>query len=75
MLVRGHRCPVMGRITMDTTMVDVTDIPGVRIGEDVALLGQQGGDSIDVYEIARWAGTVSYEVTCGISKRVPRFVV
>lgn len=72
MLVRGHRCRVVGSITMDVTMLDVTDLPGVRAGEGVTMLGAQGLDRIDLHEMARWSGTISYEVTCGVSKRVPR---
>ncbi len=72
MLVRGHRCPVVGNITMDLSMVDVTDLPDAREGERVTLLGSQGREHIDVYELAEWAGVIPYEVTCGISKRVPR---
>jgi len=72
MLVRGHRCRVVGNITMDVTMLDVTDLPGVRAGEAVTMLGSQGGGRIDLHEMARWSGTLSYEVTCGVSKRVPR---
>jgi alanine racemase len=74
-LVRGHRCPIVGNITMDLSMVDVTDLPDAREGERVTLLGQQGRDSIDVYELAEWAGVIPYEITCGISKRVPRHLV
>ncbi len=72
MLVRGHRCDVVGAITMDVCMLDVTDLPDVRVGEEVTLLGRQGAGAIDLYELAQWAGTVPYEITCGISKRVPR---
>jgi alanine racemase len=72
MLVRGHRCRVLGNITMDVSMLDVTDLPGVRPGEEVTLLGRQGTQTIDLHEMARWSGTLTYEVTCGISKRVPR---
>jgi alanine racemase len=71
-LVRGHRCPIVGNITMDLSMVDVTDLPDAREGERVTLLGQQGRERIDVYELAEWAGVIPYEITCGISKRVPR---
>lgn len=71
-LVRGHRCPIVGNITMDLSMVDVTELPDVREGERVTLLGRQGRQSIDVYELAAWAGVIPYEMTCGISKRVPR---
>jgi alanine racemase len=74
-LVRGHRCPIVGNITMDLSMVDVTDLPDAREGERVTLLGQQGRESIDVYELAEWAGVIPYEITCGISKRVPRHSV
>lgn len=72
MLVRGHRCAVIGTITMDVCMLDVTDLPDVRVGERVTLLGRQGAGAIDLYELASWANTVPYEITCGISKRVPR---
>lgn len=72
MLVRGHRCTVLGTITMDVCMLDVTDLPDVRVGEEVTLLGRQGLDRIDLYELAQWANTVPYEITCGFSKRVPR---
>jgi alanine racemase len=72
MLVRGHRCDVLGTITMDVCMLDVTDLPDVRVGEEVTVLGRQGLGRIDVYELAQWANTVPYEITCGISKRVPR---
>ncbi len=75
MLVRGHRCDVLGSITMDVCMLDVTDLPDVRVGEEVTVLGRQGLGRIDLYELAQWANTVPYEITCGISKRVPRSYV
>ena len=75
MLVRGHRCRVVGNITMDVSMLDVTDLPGVRPGEEVTLLGRQGQECIGLHEMAAWSGTLTYEVTCGISKRVPRKTV
>ncbi|MCB9566374.1 MAG: alanine racemase [Myxococcales bacterium] len=71
-LVRGHRCRVVGNITMDVSMIDVTDLPDVREGERVTLMGAQGRDQISVYELAEWALEIPYEVMCGISKRVPR---
>jgi alanine racemase len=71
-LIRGHRCQIIGNITMDLSMVDVTDLPDAREGERVTLLGRQGRQAIDVYELAAWAGVIPYEMTCGISKRVPR---
>ncbi len=72
MLVRGHRCSVVGNITMDLSMLDVSDLPDAREGERVTLMGCQGRQCIDVYELADWAGVIPYEITCGISKRVPR---
>ncbi len=72
MLVRGHRCRVLGNITMDVCMLDVTDLPDAREGERVTLLGSQGRDRITVHEVADWAKVIPYEVTCGLSKRVPR---
>jgi alanine racemase len=71
-LVRGKRAPVVGRVTMDMTMVDVTDIPGVDVGDEVVIIGSQGGDTITAAELAAWAGTISYEILCAISHRVKR---
>ncbi len=74
-LVNGSRAPVLGRVTMDMTMLDVTDIPGVRVGDEVVILGRQGKGNISVWELADWAGTSPYEIFCGISARVPRLDV
>jgi alanine racemase len=63
---------VVGNITMDVSMIDVTDLPDAREGERVTLLGAQGRERLAVYELARWADVIPYEITCGISKRVPR---
>jgi alanine racemase len=75
-LVGGRRCPVVGAITMDMTMVDVTAVDA-KPGDEVVLLGAQGDESqrIDADELAGWAGTISWEIFCGISKRVPRVYV
>jgi len=67
-LVRGRRSPVVGRISMDLLTIDVTDIPEARFGDEVVLIG----DGITAEEIAQRADTISYEVFCRISKRVPR---
>lgn len=75
MLVRGHRCQVLGNITMDVCMLDVTDLPDVRAGERVTLMGQQGAQVIGVHTLAQWASVLPYEIMCGISKRVPRHLV
>jgi alanine racemase len=74
-LVRGEEAPVAGRISMDQTVVDVTEIPGVSIGEDVALIGSQGGRSITAWDIADITGTVPWEVLCAIGSRVPRLII
>jgi alanine racemase len=72
-LVGGTRCPVVGAISMDITIIDVTALGDtVQIGDEVVLLGEQGHDRISAGEFADRAGLVEYEVTCGISKRVPR---
>jgi alanine racemase len=73
-LIKGNRCPVVGRVTMDQILVDVTDRPGVEVGEDVVLIGDQGREKITASEMARGADTIPYEILCGISKRVPRRV-
>jgi alanine racemase len=70
-LVGGARCPVAGAITMDMCMVDVTAVDA-KLGDEVVLLGAQGAQRIDADELASWAGTISWEIFCGISKRVPR---
>jgi alanine racemase len=57
---------------MDLTLVDVTHIPGVDIGDDVVLIGSSGSLTVDAVEVADHCGTVPYEILCGISKRVPR---
>jgi len=71
-LVRGRRAPIVGAVCMDMLMVDVTDVPGAALGDVVTLIGRDGEDSITVDDVAGWAGTVNYEILCGISKRVPR---
>ncbi len=71
-LVRGARVPLVGRVCMDMCMIDVTDVPAVREGDDVVLIGSQGGERITADDIAAKTGTIAYEVLCGISSRVPR---
>jgi len=77
-IVRGAFAPVVGRVSMDLTLVDVTDVPGVELQDDVTLLGWDGRNRelrIRAEELARIAGTLSYEVTCGVGPRVPRVYV
>ncbi len=71
-LVEGRRAPVVGVITMDLSVVDVTDVPAARLGSPVVLLGRQGGEEIAVSELARAGDTIDYEIFCGIAARVPR---
>ncbi len=72
-LVHGRRCPVLGRITMDQTIVDVTDIPdSVRSGDPVTLVGRQGAGEISITEFSSWADTIAWETLCSVTKRVPR---
>jgi alanine racemase len=71
-LVRGRRVPIVGRVCMDMTMVDVTDVPDVRVGDEAVLIGRQGSEEISADEVAELQGTISYEVLCGIGPRVPR---
>lgn len=71
-LVRGQRANVAGAVCMDMLMADVTDIAGATVGDDVVLIGRSGAEAISVDDMARWSGTISYEILCGISKRVPR---
>lgn len=71
-IVREHYAPIVGRISMDLTLVDVTGLPGISVGDEAILLGSSDGLSVDAREHAALTNTVVYEVLCGISKRVPR---
>ena len=71
-IVRDHYAPIVGRISMDLTLVDVTGIPGVAVGDEVILLGSVDGLSVDALEHAELANSTPYEILCNISKRVPR---
>ncbi len=72
-LIRGKRARVVGTVCMDWIMLDVTHISGVSVGDEATLLGcDREGNCIHAEELAAWAGTIPYEIFCGISKRVPR---
>lgn len=73
-LVRGRRAPVVGAVCMDLTMVDVTDVEGVQLGDEVVLWGRQNGAEISVAEVAGWQDSISYEVLTRLGKRVPRIL-
>ncbi len=71
-LVRGKRAPIIGRVCMDSHMADVTDIPEVAVHDEVVIIGRQGAEVVSAEEIAQLAGTIGYEVLCGVTARVPR---
>jgi alanine racemase len=71
-MIRGRRAPVVGAVCMDLTMVDLTDVPGAVVGDEVILWGGAGEAMISVNDIARLAQTISYEMLCTVGKRVPR---
>jgi alanine racemase len=74
-LVRGRRLPIVGRVCMDMSLIDVTDCPEALVGDRVMLFGEEDGKKIGVEEIAILANTFAYEIFCGISPRVPRLLV
>jgi alanine racemase len=74
-LVRGQRAPIIGRVCMDLTLVDVTDIPAVEPEDEVVLWGGDGAAALDVTEVAAWQDTIAYEVLTRLGKRVPRRLV
>jgi alanine racemase len=73
-LVRGRRAPIVGRVSMDQTTIDVSHIPGVRQGDEVVLIGEQGDERITAEKVAERLGTINYEVVSEILARVPRVV-
>jgi alanine racemase len=74
-IVRGAYAPIVGKVSMDITLVDATAIPGVEPGDEALLIGAGNGCSVTAVDHASWASTVPYEILCGISKRVPRIYV
>ncbi len=71
-LIHGQRCPILGRITMDQTIVDVTDCPQATIGDTATLIGKDGPEEITTTEFSRWADTIAWETLCSVTKRVTR---
>ena len=72
-LIRGKRAPIVGRICMDQTMVDVTEIEGVSLYDDVVLMGKQGNEIISAELLGSCAQTINYEIVCSVSGRVKRY--
>ena len=75
MLLRGRRVRQIGRICMDLSVIDITDIPDARLGDIVTVFGDDGGETVSAQELAKICGTLSYEILCGVSKRVPRIYI
>jgi len=71
-LVRGHRAPLVGMVSMDAITLDVTDVPGVQVGDGATVIGQDGDQRITAEEAAQWSNTISYEVLTSIGPRVER---
>ncbi len=71
-LLHGKRAPLAGRVCMDQVMVDVTDVEGVKVGDEAILVGADAGERITVEELSALAGTFNYEFVCGLGKRIPR---
>ena len=71
-LVRGRRCPVLGRVTMDQTIVDVSALPEIAVGDIATLIGSQDEESIGVAEFSQWCDCIPWETFCSLTKRVPR---
>ncbi|MCK5786413.1 MAG: alanine racemase [Candidatus Sabulitectum sp.] len=74
-LVSGNRAPVLGRVCMNLCMVDITDVPGTHLEDEVILLGRSGNEEITAELLGQWMGTINYEVVTGISSLLPRLLV
>lgn len=74
-LIKGKRAPIRGRVCMNFVMVEITDIPGVNLEEEVILIGQDGEEFISADDLASLVGTINYEIVTGISAHVPRIVI
>lgn len=72
MLVRGKRCPLLGRVTMDLMVIDVSDLPEAAVGDEVVLMGRQGDEEISATDLAELAGTINWEIVTRIGSRVRR---
>jgi alanine racemase len=75
MLVRAKRCPLLGRVTMDLLVIDVSHLPDVDVGDEVVLMGRQGEGEIPCRELSDKAGTITWEITTRVGQRVKRVFV
>lgn len=71
-LLKGRRCPMVGRVSMDVTVVNLSNVDGVELGDVATLVGEDGGERITLEEVAGLAGTINYEILTGLSRRLPR---
>ena len=71
-LVGGRRCSVLGRVTMDQIIVDVTKVKSARLGDEVVVLGRQGKEEVTADQLAELADTINYEIVCSLGNRLPR---
>ena len=74
-IINGHFANIVGRVCMDQCMVDVTDIPNVKVSDEVILLGEQGDLKYNADDMAKDLGTINYEVLCMIKQRIPRVYI
>lgn len=74
-LVKGKRAPVRGRVCMNLTMIDISDIPGVKVGDEVTIIGQSGSEVLTAKQLASWGESISYEVLARLSAATPRLAV
>ena len=74
-LIKGRKAPIIGRVCMDAFMIDLTDIPHVKIGDEVVLLGKQGKEEIDAHQLGEWSQSLSYEIITRMGKRLPKVYV
>ncbi|PZC41577.1 MAG: alanine racemase, partial [Chloroflexi bacterium] len=72
-IINGNYVPIVGAVAMDSILIDITEVPGVKSGDEVVLIGEQGNLKISAWDVAKWSSTIPYEVLCGITSRVPRF--
>ena len=74
-IIKGKKVPLVGRVCMDQLMIDVSDIPDVKMGDEVIIMGQEGNEVITAEDIAGLNNTISYEILCAVGKRVPRYYI
>jgi 2-succinyl-5-enolpyruvyl-6-hydroxy-3-cyclohexene-1-carboxylate synthase len=74
-IVNGVVCPIAGNICMDQCMVDVTDVPDVKVGDEVIVMGSDGVNTVSADYIAEMTGTINYEITCAFGQRLPKVYV